>query len=168
VGRAASEDALKALPLEEFRVIHLACHGLLDESHPFRSALVLSLSDERENDGFLQMREVYGLTTKADLIVLSACQTARGLIEQAEGPMGMARPFFFAGARSVVASLWTVNDKGAVLFMKEFYRQLLAGRAVGDALRLTKIKFLQTARGQPFYWASFVLIGDSEVTASGR
>ena len=168
VGRAASEDAVKAIPLEEFRIIHLACHGLLDESHPFRSALVLSLSDERENDGFLQMREIYGLTTRADLVVLSACQTARGLLEQAEGPMGLARPFFFTGARSVVASLWTVNDKAGVLFMREFYRQLLAGRTASDALRLTKIKFLKTARGQPFYWASFILIGDSEVTASGR
>jgi len=168
VGQAASEDAVKALPLEEFRIIHFACHGLLDESHPFRSALVLSLKDERENDGFLQMREIYGLTTKADLVVLSACQTARGLLEYAEGPMGLARPFFFAGARSVIASLWTVNDQAAVLFMREFYRQLLAGNAAGDALRIAKIMLLKTARGQPFYWASFVLIGDAEVTAFGR
>jgi CHAT domain-containing protein/Tfp pilus assembly protein PilF len=168
VGQAASEDAVKALPLEEFRIIHLACHGLLDESHPFRSALVLSLMGERENDGFLQMREIYGLTTRADLVVLSACQTARGLLEHAEGPMGLARPFFFTGARSVVASLWTVNDKAAVLFMREFYRQFLTGKTAGDALRLAKIKFLKSARDQPFYWASFVLIGDSEVTALKR
>ena len=82
--------------------------------------------------------------------------------------MGLARPFFFTGARSVIASLWTVNDKAAVLFMREFYRQLLAGKAAGDALRLTKIKLLETAWGQPFYWASFILIGDAEVTAFGR
>lgn len=164
VGAAASEDAVKALPLEEFRIIHLACHGLLDEAHPFRSALVLSLTGRGENDGRLQMRELYGLRTNADIVVLSACQTARGLLELAEGPMGIARTFFYTGARSVLASLWTVDDKSAVFFMREFYHYLRAGRAAGDALRLAKIKFFKGSRGQPFFWAGFVLIGDQDVT----
>jgi tetratricopeptide (TPR) repeat protein len=168
VGEAANEDAVKAVLLEEFRIIHLACHSLLDEAHPYRSALVLSLKNDRENDGFLQMREIYGLTTNADIVVLSACQTARGLLELAEGPMGLARPFFFTGARSVLASLWTVNDKAAVLFMREFYRHLRAGKAATDALRLAKLRFLKGSRDQPFYWAGFVLIGDHAVTASGQ
>jgi CHAT domain-containing protein len=166
LGEAASEDAVKTLPLDEFRIIHLACHGLLDEAHPFRSALVLSRKSSGEDDGLLQMREIYGLTTNADVVVLSACQTARGRLELAEGTMGLARPFFFTGARSVLASMWAVNDKAAVLLMREFYRQLRAGRAAADALRLAKMKFLKGPRSQPFYWASFVLIGNHEVTVS--
>ena len=157
---AASEGAVKALPLEDFRIIHFACHGLLDEKRPFRSALVLSFLDERDNDGFLQTREIFGLKTRADLVVLSACRTAGGLLEPAEGPMGLARSFFFSGTRSVLASLWPVNDKAGVDLMREFYRRIMAGNTAAEALRLAKIKLLNTARNHPFYWAGFVLIGD--------
>jgi len=160
VGEAANEDALKALRLQDYRIIHFACHGLLDETHPLRSALVLSLGGERVNDGFLEMREIYGLSTAADLVVLSACRTARGRLELAEGPMGISRSFFFAGARSVLASLWPVNDKPAVILMREFYRNLLAGRPAKEALRLAKLSLLRSSWGHPYYWASFVLIGD--------
>jgi CHAT domain-containing protein len=160
VGEAASEDAFKALPLQDYRIIHLACHGLLDEDHPLRSALVLSVARGHGNDGFLEMREIYGLFTAADLIVLSACRTARGLLERAEGPMGIARSFFFAGARSVLASLWPINDKPAVVFMREFYGNLLAGRTAKEALRLAKLTLLRSPWSHPYYWASFVLIGD--------
>jgi tetratricopeptide (TPR) repeat protein len=157
---AASEATVKALPLEDFRIIHFACHGLLDEKHPFRSALVLSLLDEQDNDGFLQTREIYRLKTRADLVVLSACRTAGGRLEPAEGPMGLARSFFFSGTRSVLASLWPVNDKAAVDLMREFYRRFLAGNTAAEALRLAKTKLLKTSRNHPFYWAGFVLIGD--------
>jgi len=160
VGEAASEDAIKALPLQDYRIIHLACHGLLDENRPLRSALVLSTGREPSNDGFLEMREIYGLFTAADLIVLSACRTARGLLEQAEGPMGIARSFFFTGARSVLATLWSINDKPAVVFMREFYRNFLAGGTAKEALRLAKLTLLRSSWSHPYYWASFVLIGD--------
>jgi len=160
VGKAASEDAIRALPLQDYRIIHLACHGVLDENRPLRSALVLSTGSEHGNDGFLEMREIYGLLTAADLIVLSACQTARGLLEHAEGPMGIARSFFFTGARSVLASLWSINDKPVVVFMREFYRNLLSGRAAKEALRLAKLTLLRSSWSHPYYWASFVLIGD--------
>ncbi|HPW17184.1 MAG TPA: CHAT domain-containing protein [Candidatus Aminicenantes bacterium] len=168
LGKAASKDAVKGIPLEEFKIIHLACHGLLDEAHPYRSALALSPNDDRDNDGSLRMREIYELTTNADMVVLSACHTAWGPLELAEGPMGLARPFFFTGARSVLASLWTVNDKAAVLFMREFYRHLRAGKVSTEALRLAKLRFLEGSRNHPFFWAGFVLIGDHEVTVSGQ
>lgn len=159
---SASEGAVKAIALEDFRIIHFACHGLLDEEHPFRSALVLSFLDERDNDGFLQTREIDRLKTRADLVVLSACRTAGGLLEPAEGPMGLARSFFFSGTRSVLASLWPVNDKAVVDLMREFYRQILAGNTAAEALQLAKIKLLRTSRRHPFYWAGFVLIGDPD------
>jgi CHAT domain-containing protein/Flp pilus assembly protein TadD len=168
IGEAASEDTVKKLSLEDFRIIHFACHGFLDEARPFRSALVLSLRDGQENDGFLQMREIYGLRTRADLVVLSACQTAQGILENAEGPMGLARSFFFAGARSVMASLWPINDQATVFFMHEFYRNLLSGFAADEALRLAKMKMLRTSWRHPFYWASFLLSGDTEIVHARR
>jgi CHAT domain-containing protein len=168
VGEKASEEAIKKLPLIEYRLIHFACHGFLDERIPFRSALVLSLNAQQEDDGYLQMREIYGLTMNADLVVLSACQTGNGILERAEGPMGLARPFFYAGARSVIASLWSINDKTTVFFMKEFYRNLVEGFAAGKALQLAKIRMLSSAWSHPFYWAGFILNGDPAVVSMNR
>jgi CHAT domain-containing protein len=168
VGEKASEKAVKNLRLIEYRLIHFACHGFLDEIIPFRSALVLSLNAQQEEDGYLQMREIYGLTLNADLVVLSACQTGNGILERSEGPMGLARPFFYAGARSVVASLWSINDKTTVFFMKEFYRYLVKGYAVGKALQLTKNRMLKSAWSHPFYWAGFILNGDPAVVSMSR
>jgi CHAT domain-containing protein len=93
VGEKASEEVIKKLPLNEYRLIHFACHGFLDERNPFRSALVLSLNAQKEDDGYLQMREIYGLALNADLVVLSACQAGSGIMESTEGPMGLARPY---------------------------------------------------------------------------
>jgi CHAT domain-containing protein len=160
-GRAANEDAFKALPLEDFRIIHFACHGLLDENHPLRSALVLSHNAEDKNDGLLQMREVYSLKTQADLVVLSACQTAGGALEQREGPMGITRAFFFSGAKAVLSTLWPVSDRAAAYLMREFYGNYLQGQSLDEALRAAKIKMLRTAWAHPYYWAALMLHGRS-------
>lgn len=161
-GRAASEDMFKALPLEDYKIIHIACHGLLDESHPLRSALALSSSPGGENDGLLQVREIYGLKIKSDLVVLSACRTARGTLESTEGPMGLARAFFFAGARNVIATLWPLSDKASVELMREFYRNYLQGQSAREALRMAKLKMLGTPWAHPYYWASLTLYGASK------
>lgn len=160
VGKNASEDIIKKLPLNDYRLIHFACHGFMDNRFPFRSALVLSINKKQEEDGFLQMREVNNLTLSADLVVLSACQTGNGILERAEGPIGLARPFFYAGARSVLSSLWPINDKTTVAFMKYFYKYLVEGNAASKALQLAKIRMLQTPWSYPFYWAGFILSGD--------
>ena len=168
VGEKASEEAIKKLPLIEYRLIHFACHGFLDERNSFRSALVLSLNTQQEDDGYLQMREIYGLNLNADLVVLSACQAGSGIMESTEGLIGLARPFFYAGARSVIASLWSINDKTTVFLMKEFYRNLVEGRAIGKALQLAKIRMLNSAWSHPFYWAGFILNGDPAVVSMNR
>jgi CHAT domain-containing protein/tetratricopeptide (TPR) repeat protein len=160
-GRAANEDAFKALPLEDFRIIHFACHGFLDENHPLRSALVLSHNAEDKNDGLLQMREIYSLKTQANLVVLSACQTAGGALEQKEGPMGMTRAFFFSGAKAVLSTLWPVSDRAAAYLMREFYRNYLQGQSLDEALRAAKITMLHTAWAHPYYWAALMLHGRS-------
>ncbi len=160
IGNAASEDAVKSMSLEDYRILHFACHGLLDERRPLRSALVLAVGEGRENDGLLQMREIYGLRIRADLVVLSACQTARGSLEYAEGPMGLARSFFFSGARAVLATLWPVADKAGLILTREFYRQYFSGQSAGEALRLAKMKMIGSSWSHPYYWAGYALNGD--------
>src|SRR5206468_828178 len=127
VGADASERRVKEGGLDRFRVLHFATHGLVSERAPYRSALVLAHSDGDGEDGFLQAREIYGLRLQTDLVVLSACQTARGSVVEGEGVQSLAVAFLDAGARSVVASLWNVNDERTATFMEAFYRHLSAG-----------------------------------------
>lgn len=168
IGNEATEGAIKNLPLGIYRLIHFACHGFLDEKYPFRSSLVLSYSGQQGDDGFLQMREIYNLEINADLVVLSACQTGSGVLERAEGPIGLTRSFFYAGARSVISSLWPINDKATVLFMREFYSFLLQGHSTTKALQLAKNRMLRSPWSRPFYWAGFVLSGDPMAVALGK
>ncbi len=167
-GNAATETNIKQWPLRDYRIIHFACHGFLNESSPFRSALAFSATEAPGDDGFLQMREIYGLTLNADLVVLSACQTAAGRLERSEGLMGLARPFFFAGARSVIASLWPINDESTVKLMHDFYTHLVGGHPADEALRNAKIKMLDSPWAHPFYWASFLFQGDPSAVEIGE
>lgn len=158
--REASEAVIKRLPLREYQIIHFACHGFLDEKFPFRSALVLSIDENQDEDGFLQVREIYNLRTNADLVVLSACQSGNGALETGEGLLGLARTFFHAGAHSVLSSIWSINDQSTAGFMGDFYTFLVQGQDKSGALRLAKLKMLKSSRSHPFYWAGFVLNGD--------
>ena len=165
-GDAASEANVKRLPLRDYRIIHFACHGFLNERFPLRSALALSPSAASDDDGFLQMREIYGLSMNAELVVLSACQTGTGLLVGSEGLLGVARPFFFAGARSVIASLWTLNDQASVVFMDDFYKGLIGGQPAVEALRSAKRNMLGSRWAHPFYWAGFMLQGDASAVGT--
>jgi CHAT domain-containing protein/Tfp pilus assembly protein PilF len=156
----AKEEDIKSRPLEEYRIIHFACHGFLDERIPMRSALVLTLDDDVEEDGFLQAREIANLKLKADLVVLSACQTGRGRLENAEGVFGLPRAFFYAGARSTISSLWKISDESTAEIMPELYRRLASGDTKVRSLRQAKLKMLKSRFSHPFYWAAFILQGD--------
>ena len=113
---------------------------------------------------FLQVLELYNLRLKADLVVLSACQTGKGKLERGEGVLGLPRIFFCAGARSVLLTLWRINDESAAKFMNLFYRYLSEGNDKAQALRLAKLEMINTKFSHPFYWAAFVLNGDSKST----
>ena len=167
-GEAADESSVKRLPLKDYRIIHFACHGLIDARYPLRSALALSRAEASEDDGFLQMREIYGLSMNAELVVLSACQTGNGFLAGSEGLLAVARPFFFAGARSVIASQWTLNDQTSVVFMGEFYKGLIGGRSATEALRDAKKKMIGSKWAHPFYWATFRLQGDPSIAGMPR
>jgi hypothetical protein len=133
LGESATEHTLKQQPLGDYRVIHFAAHGIVSTKYPARSALVL-LPGGGE-DGLLQAREILNLRLRAALVTLSACDTGAGDVYGQEGVASLARPFLAAGARTVVASLWSTDDTFSLAIMREFYGQLAAGADKGEALR---------------------------------
>jgi CHAT domain-containing protein/Tfp pilus assembly protein PilF len=165
----ASEAALKARRLRDFKVLHLATHALLDPQVPPRSAIVLAKGSEDE-DGLLQSREIYGLELAAELVVLSACRTGAGRASSAEGLESLAQAFLYAGARSVVGTLWEIQDEAAAEAIERFYEALAEGEPVSGALRHVQ----RSSPGRDPYatagtWAAFVVIGDpSARVALGR
>jgi CHAT domain-containing protein/Tfp pilus assembly protein PilF len=156
----ASEARLKSLRLGDYRVIHFATHGLLDETTATRSALALTPDPGSAEDGFYQAREVSMSKLRAELVVLSACQTARGKQDRGEGVQGIAKAFFCAGTRSVLAALWNINDRSTSEFMRHFYGYLADGLPKQEALRRAKIRMLHSKDSPPYHWAAFVLIGE--------
>ncbi len=150
--------------LGRYRIIHFATHGLINSEHPELSGLVLSLVDEtgRPQDGFLRMHEIFNLQLPADLVVLSACQTALGKEIKGEGLVGLTRGFMYAGAQRVVASLWQVDDQATAQLMQHFYRGMLKEKLrPAAALRAAQIEMSRSSRwSSPYYWAGFVMQGE--------
>ncbi|HWM89305.1 MAG TPA: CHAT domain-containing protein [Thermoanaerobaculia bacterium] len=164
LGRDATEEAIKTLA-PQARHLHFACHGLLDERFPLNSALAFSipehLEDGRDN-GLLQAWEVLEeLRLDADLVALSACDSGLGKEMGGEGLVGLVRAFQFAGARSVLASLWSVSDVSTADLMKRFYGYLQDGRSKDEALRAAQVDLIRSQDfSHPYYWAAFQLTGD--------
>jgi CHAT domain-containing protein/Tfp pilus assembly protein PilF len=158
LGASAGESGERRA-LSSFRVIHFATHGLLSRRVPSRSALLLSARGGENR--LLTAREIHRLRLQSDMVVLSACQTARGRILAGEGVESLARAFFHAGASSVVASLWDVSDRRTADLMESFYGHLARGETKAGALRSAKLDLLRREPGlAPRYWAPFVLLGD--------
>jgi CHAT domain-containing protein len=122
---------------------------------------VLTLDEDANEDGFLEVAEISGLDLDCDLVVLSACQTGRGQLLSGEGIVGLGRAFLCAGARTVAVSLWNVSDISTSQLMESFYRHLTAGMGNAAALRATKLQMLRSDNEtrHPYYWASFVIVG---------
>ena len=149
-------------------ILHFACHGFLDAQMPLSSGLILSLPEAlgkqatEEDNGLLQAWEVLSsLRLKAELVVLSACQTGLGAQVQGEGLIGLTRAFTYAGAKSVVVSLWEVNDASTSHFMHAFYGGLQAGRSKTEALQgAMQALAVHPDWQHPFFWSGFSLVGD--------
>jgi CHAT domain-containing protein len=158
--RARATDA----GLSQFRIIHFATHGLLNNEHPELSGIVLSLVDQdgKPQNGFLRLNEIYNLNLPAELVVLSACQTGLGKEIRGEGLVGLTRGFMYAGAARVMASLWKVDDAATAELMKRVYQKMLGeGQRPAAALRAAQIEMWQQKRWQsPYYWAAFTLQGE--------
>jgi tetratricopeptide (TPR) repeat protein len=161
----ATETAIRTARLDGVRILHFATHGLIDESRPERSGLVLTAAPPSD-DGLLQTREIYSLPLRAQLVTLSACQTALGQNVTGEGIIGLTRAFFYAGARSVVASLWDIEDASTARLMRTFYENLYRGEPIDVALQHAKLTFIRSggATSRPFYWASFIVSGQARAT----
>lgn len=160
----ASRETVLRPDFGQYRIVHFATHSLLDNQRPELSGVVLSLVDrsgQRQN-GFLRLYDVYNLKLGAELVVLSACQTALGDEVKGEGLIGLTRGFFYAGASRVVASLWETDDRTPAELMKRFYESLLArGESPAAALRSTQLAAWKMAGWEePYFWASFILQGE--------
>ena len=163
IGDDATESALKRRSAHRTRVLHFAAHAVTSTKYPDRSALILRPEKASSEDGLLQSREIAQMRLSADLVTLSACETGDGKVLGQEGIANLARPFLMAGAKSVVASLWTVDDEFTRAIMQEFYKQLTVdrhdkARALAEAKRAIRRKF--AAQASTRLWAGFVLIGD--------
>ncbi len=146
------------------RIIHFATHGTFDSANPAMSGLVLSLVDKRGNpqNGFLGLNEIYGSHISANLVVASACETALGEEVNSEGLVGLTWGFIYAGAKSVVASLWQVNDASTAELMRLFYQGMeTQGLTPAAALRQAQIAISHKPEwSAPYYWAGFVIEGE--------
>ncbi len=163
LGRDASETAVKRASgdgsLARARHVHFACHGVLGGGDGLMPGLVLAqVGNPEDEDGFLRLDEVANLKLNADLVVLSACQTGEGRAFRAEGVSSLARAFFFAGTRGVVASLWKVDDAATAKLMAALYDGLASGHPAADALRTAKLRLLADGH-PPAHWAAFVYLG---------
>jgi CHAT domain-containing protein len=137
---------------------------LLNSDHPELSGVVLSLVDDqgRPKDGFLRLYEIYNMKLGADLVVLSACQTTLGKDIRGEGLVGLTRGFMYAGAPTVVATLWSIKDEATAELMKRFYKAMLKdGLKPGAALRAAQLSMSRESRwNSPQFWAGFVIQGE--------
>ncbi|MES1241762.1 MAG: CHAT domain-containing protein [Acidobacteriota bacterium] len=177
--REASEERAKAVG-RDARILHFATHGYVDDRSPFDSALVLSIPEglaEGNDNGLLQVWEIFeSVRLDADLVVLSACETGLGEIRGGEGIIGLTRAFQYAGARSVLASLWRVEDEATAELMQRFYRHLRDGKTEDEALRAAQLDLIRrplrvpdgrggwTGRNAaaPYFWAALQLVGDGQ------
>jgi CHAT domain-containing protein len=160
----ASRATMMSPALAQYRIVHLATHGLVNSKHPELSGLVLSLVDEqgRRQNGFLGLEDIYNLNLPAELVVLSACETGLGQTVQGEGLIGLTRGFMYAGATRVVASLWKIDDLATAELMARFYRDMEQQKMrPAAALRAAQISMWKQKRWRsPYYWAAFQVHGE--------
>jgi CHAT domain-containing protein/Tfp pilus assembly protein PilF len=161
--REASEENVKRENLSDYRIIHFATHALIDDKKPARSAIILSLDQNPKEDGFLQVREVFNLKLNADLVTLSACETGLGQLIRGEGIEGLNRAFFYAGASSVMLSLWAINDQASYQLLERFYFHLRSAQPILGALRQAKLEMIESGvLSHPYYWGSFIVTGETD------
>jgi CHAT domain-containing protein len=160
----ASRETATSPEMANYRIVHFATHGLLDNEHPELSGLVLSLVDEhgRRRNGFLDLEDIYNLNLPAELVVLSACETGLGKDIRGEGLIGLTRGFMYAGASRVMASLWNVDDVATAELMRRFYKGMEQdGLRPAAALRQAQIEmWKQKDWSAPYYWAAFQIQGE--------
>jgi CHAT domain-containing protein len=160
----ANREVVTNAPLKQYDILHFATHALIHDRRPALSGIVLSLVDENgsRRNGLLQLHDIYSLDLAAELVVLSACQTARGKEVRGEGVIGLTRGFLYSGAQRVVSSLWSVDSLATSELMTHFYHsRLRQGLRPAAALRLAQLTmWRRRGRQSPHFWGAFTLHGD--------
>jgi CHAT domain-containing protein len=156
----ADEDQIKSSSIKDYKYLHFATHGIVDEKNPELSRIFLSAGENE--DGNLYSGEIYNLELNADLVALSACETGLGKISKGEGVIGLSRALVYAGARSIIVSFWSVADASTSQLMTDFYKELLSknNNDFAAALQTSKLNMLNNKTyAAPYYWAPFVILG---------
>lgn len=158
----ATESVYKA-EAGKFDIIHLAMHTVLNEKDPMNSRMIFSKVNDSMEDPYLSTYEIYGIPLNAKMVVLSSCYTGSGALSAGEGVLSLARGFIFAGSKSVIMSLWEVDDRSGTDIIKLFYKNLKAGNTKSKSLKKARIKYLENAddlRSHPYFWSTLVIYGD--------
>jgi CHAT domain-containing protein len=162
-GFTATKKALLDKDLDSYKSMILATHGYFGTGWPgvMEPVLVLTLVNQpTETDGLLTMSEVLRLKLNADMVALTACQSGLGKQISGEGTMGMGRAFQYAGAKACLMSLWNVSEDTSVKLVERFFAHLKEGKSKLEALRLARQEVRQGGFDHPFFWASFILVGE--------
>ncbi len=162
-GMQAKKSILFNKPLTDYASIIFATHGYFGTDIPGirEPILAMTLVDQpKDQDGFVRMTEVMGMKLNADVVALTACQTGLGNNLAGEGVMSMGKAFQYAGAKSILMSLWSVSESGSVLLVEKFFEHLKSGKTKLDALKSAREDVRSGGYKHPFYWASFILVGE--------
>lgn len=160
----ASEKTVKE-KAPDFAILHFATHGILDHKRPILSSLVFSEDNDRLESNFWQAHEISKAQINANLVVLSACETGYGKFESGNGIASLARSFMYAGASSLIVSLWQVNDYATSALMENLYGNLADGMEIDEALRSAKLGYMENVEGvlgHPVFWSPFIQIGNTQ------
>lgn len=163
-GIEASEKSFKKYA-DNFGVIHIASHAIMDDTIPKFSGVIMSYTSDTSDDGHLYAYEISQLALNAQMVVLNGCNTGNGALRKNEGLISLARSFFSAGARTVAYSLWPVSDQSGSVLVSDFYRKLNRNKQLDDALRETKLSFIENTdpvKAHPYYWANFMIVGKTD------
>lgn len=148
-----------------FDILHLAMHTIIDDDNPMYSKLAFSKpAVDNQEDGFLNLTEIYNLRLKARLVVLSSCNSGSGKLKSGEGVMSLARGFMYAGCPNIIMTMWKVDDISGSKIMTGFYSYLKKSYSTEEALRMAKLDYLETAsslRAHPFFWSPYMSMGNS-------
>lgn len=162
-GPDAKESVFKS-EAPKYDIIHLAMHTVINDQSPMHSRMLFYSGDDQEEDNVLNTYEVYGIHLKAKMVVLSSCNTGIGALHSGEGIISLARGFMYSGSRSVVLSMWEVEDKSATDIVEKYYSFLRRGRTKSEALRLARQNYIKRAdmlHSHPYFWATLVVYGNN-------
>ena len=161
--RAKAQESIVKQEVSKFQRIHLASHAFVNDASPLLSSVVLANPTLGSgDDGFLTAREIFDLDLSGvEMVVLSACNTARGAKQGGEGVMGLTWALFAAGCPTQVLSQWAVDDSSTATLMTRFYDGLAKGASKGESLRQAASSLRKTGKyAHPYFWAPFILVGD--------